>query len=200
MMCILFIGRSNIDKNNTYKSFFDLKLPDLKIFTVNNNENELSDFCLDFNSKPEREHLIRTLLQMNMSVDLIIFDWSVFKFMNKLELLFEDCYNLLNNGGRLIFEYSVCGGGIGYDKINTYSITDMNNICLPYSWLQSQTNVPNEYNNSIMNAKDAIIQKSQHLILECLNSVFINKLNILCVNKPYPYINNLITTYYICYK
>lgn len=192
--CVLIIGRSNVS-NQKSSQFDNLKYDDnekKKYFTVNYDENEQPDFTVDFDDHNSRINLFDTLFLMDFVIDLIIFDYSTFKFMTNLNELFKDVHLMLSENGRFIFDYSACGGMITYhDKIQNYTIRNLNIINLPVALMNYSEK------NRCEEIKNEANEDAQQQIKKCLEKIF---KQVEMRNGLYPYYDDIVKIHYVCSK
>jgi hypothetical protein len=117
---LLFVGRNKDDSENLTK----FKIPtDYNIVTITNEEGK-SDYNIDFND-------IESLNKIKPnSIDIILYDLSVTKFMDHKKLSYKDIYkyyeiiyNILKKDGQYIFDLDLSGDISNLNQIyeNKYS-------------------------------------------------------------------------------
>jgi hypothetical protein len=192
---ILVVGRGRLNHSITFKSIFDSY--DNKIVkTVDFNSKVDPDLQYNFDLETDRALLKNLINESNQNIILIQFDWSVLKFIKKLEELFNDVYNMLVPNGMLIFPFDVFGGCIYISDIayKNECCNIMNQIIVPSTYLEMD-----KKNKEIF--KMQILLESKNKIKKYLSEIgFITNL---ISNENYIFFEineQLICDFYICVK
>lgn len=189
---ILLIGRGQVSTFEC-KLFETEKFSNFKVLKLDISELTVPDIVSDFNKHDDRINVGNIIRSMRFNLVLVQFDYSVLKYMGQLPLLFRDVHDILVAGGIFIFPYEVQGGCIVIQKDSIPSITDLNCISIPFSFLEESTKGVDQFSQVI---KDDIIIQSQYDVLAKLGEIF--KFAEMHYEKCYPFFYGITCTYYVC--